>query len=87
MTPERNFGFMRTPPTAKGVWLAFVLAGLRSKFGFTALAVMLAIAAWQLLSGHIRTGLIVLGVAVITYARVPAAIGATLAARHERRNR
>lgn len=82
----RNVGCMRDRPTVRDVWLAFVVAGLRSKFGAAALALMLAVAGWQLANGHTRTGLVVLGIAVATYARVPAAIGAALAARQERRN-
>lgn len=77
---------MRTTRTAKDVWLAFVIAGVRSKFGLTALALILLIAGWQFATGHIWTGLIILGIAVFTYARIPAAIGAALATRHERRN-
>jgi hypothetical protein len=74
-------------PRVRDVWLAFVIAGVRSKFGGAVLALMLAAVVWQLATDHVQNGLVVLGIALVTYARIPAAIGATLAAQQERRSR
>ena len=76
-----------SPPTVRDIWLAFVAAGLRSKFGLTVLALMLVAAGWQFSRGETRSGLIILGIAVLTYACVPAAIGASIAAYEDRRKR
>lgn len=72
-------------PTVREVWLAFVLAGIRSKLGLIALALMLGIAAWQFADGNLRVGFIVLAVVVLTYARIPAAIGAAMGVRQRER--
>ena len=47
---------MKAEPTAREVWLAFVVARLRSKFGAFALVLMLAVAVWQFVSGNAGAG-------------------------------
>jgi hypothetical protein len=78
------------PTTARELWLALVVAGIRSKFGAAALVLMLAIAVWQFASGNFRVGAIVAAVIIVTNARVVAligiAIGSALAARQRRRS-
>jgi hypothetical protein len=68
-----------TEPTAREIWLAFVIAGVRSKFGAVVLVAMLGAAMWQFAIGNIVGGLIVLAIIVVTYARIPAAIAAAIA--------
>ena len=80
-------GQVEREPSVRDVWKAFVLAGLRSKLGAAVLVLILAAAAWQVYAGHTRTGLIILGIAAITYARIPALIGAMLGARSRERER
>lgn len=70
---------METEPTAREIWLAFVVAGIRSRFGVVALVAMLVVAVWLFAIGSIAGGLIVLAIIVVTYARIPAAIGAAIA--------
>lgn len=91
LTPGRPFAWllcdrvrspgMKTEPTVGEFWRASVIAGIRSKFGAIALALMLGVAAWQFASGNVRIGLIVLAITVLTYARIPVAIGAMIGAR------
>lgn len=72
---------MKTEPTSREVWLAFVVARLRSSFGAFALVLMLAVAVWQFASGNVGVGLVVLLIIVWTYAQIPAAVGAAIGVR------
>jgi len=74
-------------PTVRQVWLAFVIAGVRSKFGAAALLLMLAIDTWEFVRGKVYVGLIVLAVVAFTYARIPSAIGAAIAVRQRERKK
>jgi hypothetical protein len=74
-------------PTAREIWLAFVIAGLRSRFGVSALALMLALAGWQFAAGRVHLGLVILGIVAFTYARLPTAVAAAIVVRRERRKR
>jgi hypothetical protein len=76
-----------TRPPVRDVWFAFVVAGVRSKFGATVLVLMGGAAAWEFVSGNTTTGLIILGIALLTYARLTALIAASIVARQEKRNR
>ena len=78
---------MAEQPTTRKIWLAFVIAGLRSKFGVSALTLMLALAGWQFAAGHVHLGLVILGIAVFTYTRLPSALAAAIVVRRERRKR
>ena len=78
---------MAEEPTEREIWLAFVIAGLRSTFGRFALTLMLALAGWQFAAGRVHLGVVILGIAAFTYARLPSALAAAIIVRRERRKR
>jgi hypothetical protein len=71
--------------SAREVWWALVVGGVRSKVGAALLAVGIGVTVWSFATGHLTSGLVVLGFLVFTYARIPAAIGAAIGARNRRR--
>jgi hypothetical protein len=62
-------------PRFLDLWWAIVVAGTRSKFGLSAIVLMLAAAAWLFVKGEPKAAFFVLAVAVLTFARIPAALG------------
>lgn len=48
---------------------------------------MLALAGWQFAAGRVHLGVVILGIAAFTYARLPSALAAAIVVRRERRKR
>ena len=63
------------PPRFWDFWRAIVVAGARSKFGLTVIVLILAAAAWLFVEREPGRAFFVLAVAVLTFARIPAALG------------
>jgi hypothetical protein len=77
---------MRDPKPGQ-VWWAFVVAGVRSKFGATLLVLGLGLSAWLFATGHVTLGLVEFAILTLFYVRIPVAIGIVLGMRGEPRRR